>query len=404
MRILTFTNLYPSAAQPRHGIFIEHRVRRLVETGAAAVRVVAPVPWAPRAARRLFGHYASLADVSTAEVRHDVPVQHPRFFAVPKVTSWLNPLLMALGALPTVRRLQREEDFDVIDAHFVYPDGAAAVLLGAWLGKPVTVTARGTDINEFPQYLVPRTWIRWVLRRADALITVSAALRTAMLNLGANAQRVTVLRNGVDVKLFSPGDRQAVRAALNLQGPTLLSVGHLLADKGHHLVIQALAQLDGVHLLIVGDGPMRAELQALATRLGVAERIRWNGTLQQHELARYYAAADATVLASKLEGMPNVLLESIACGTPVIATNVGGNGEIVSSRDAGVLMSARSVDAVVEAYRELERIRPDRAAVRRHAEQFGWEPTTEGLLQLFHGLTAPEANSDRRGASPAHSG
>jgi glycosyltransferase involved in cell wall biosynthesis len=401
MRILTFTNLYPSSAQPRHGIFIEQRVRRLVETGEASVRVVAPKPWAPKFARRLFGHFASLADVPAFEERHDVAVRHPRFFAVPKVTSWLNPFLMALGALPTVQRLQREEDFDLIDAHFVYPDGAAAIFLGAWLGKPVTVTARGTDINEFPQYRVPRAWIRWVLSHADALITVSTALRDAMLKLGAAPERISVLRNGVDLSLFSPAGREAARAELNLRSPTLLSVGHLIPDKGHHFVIEALARLPGVQLVIVGEGPMRSDLQAMAKRLGVAERIIWRGTLPQQQLARHYAAADATVLASRLEGMPNVLLESIACGSPVIATNVGGAGEVVSSPAAGVLMKERSAASVVDAWRELERIGPDRVAVRRHAEQFGWAPTTQGLLQLFSQVLARAGASHAHGASTA---
>lgn len=389
MRILTFTNLYPSTAQPRHGIFIEHRVRQLVDTGEASVRVIAPAPWAPKVASRLFGHHAALADVPAAEVRHGIPVWHPRFFAVPKVTSWINPLLMALSALPLARKLQREDDFDLIDAHFVYPDGAAAVLLGAWLGKPVTVTARGTDINEFPRYRVPRAWIKWVTRHADALITVSAALSTALLDLGARPERVTVLRNGVDLTLFAPGDRQAARTELNLQQPVLLSVGHLIADKGHQFVIEALAELREVRLMIVGDGPMREELKTLAMRLGVAERITWTGIVSQQQLAKHYAAADVTVLASKLEGMPNVLLESIACGTPVIATNVGGNAEVINAHAAGILMKERSTRAVVEAYREIEHNVRDRDAVRRHAEQFGWASTTQGLLQLFGRLIPP---------------
>jgi teichuronic acid biosynthesis glycosyltransferase TuaC len=391
MKVLTFTNLYPSAALPRHGIFIEHRVRQLVASGAASVRVVAPVPWVPRASS-LFGHLSQYANVAASEVRGPVTVYHPRFFAVPKLTSWLNPFLIALAALPLVRRLQREEDFDLIDAHFFYPDGAAAVLLGRWLGKPVTVTARGTDINEFPQYAVPRRWIKWVTRRAAAMITVSAALRAALVRLGVPVERVSVLRNGVDLELFSPGDTESLRRTHKIDGPTLISVGHLIADKGHQFVIEALASLPDVRLIVVGDGPMRTELAALAERLGVADRVRWTGTLGQRALAEHYAIADATVLASKLEGMPNVLLESLACGTPVIATNVGGSGEVVTAPIAGVLMQERNAPAVVAAYRQLVEHngaeRGTRADVRRYAEQFGWAPTTLGLTQLFNEVIA----------------
>ncbi len=404
MRILTFTNLYPSTAQPRHGIFIEHRVRQLVASGEASVRVIAPVPWMP-VAGRLSARYAALARVPATDVRDGVRVWYPRFLAVPGLTSWLNPLLMALSVLPLVRRLQRESDFDLIDAHFFYPDGAAAVLLGQWLGKPVAVTARGTDINVFPNYLVPRRWIRWVARRAGALITVSASLRDALMRLGVERERVSVLRNGVDLELFAPVDREATRARLGLDGLVMISVGHLIPDKGHQFAIEALAQLPGASLLLAGDGPMRAELAALAARLAVADRVRWLGTLSQQQLARHYAAADITLLVSKIEGMPNVLLESLACGTPVIATNVGGSGEIVNAPIAGTLIEERTGAAVADAVRKLQLAAHERAAVRRHAEQFGWGPTTQGLLSLFAGLAGrASAASDAARASARAAG
>lgn len=386
MRVLTFTNLYPNAVQPRHGIFVEHRMRQLAASGEADVRVVAPVPWVPLD-DPAFRQFAVLARVPKADERHGITIRHPRFPAIPKITGWINPYSMALAALPTIRRMRRESgDFDLIDAHFVYPDGAAAVLLGGWLGKPVVVTARGTDLNEFPSYRVPRTWIRWVARRAAALITVSAALREELIKLSVPPERITVLRNGVDFEIFHLVDRAAVRAALGLTRPTLVSVGHLVENKGHHFVIEALRELPDVDLVIVGDGPMRADLVALAERLGVGSRIRWTGTLLQSQIAQYYAAATATVLASRSEGMPNVLLESLACGTPAIATDVGGIGEVVCAPEAGVLMHSRSGAAIVDAYRELMRDPPQPAAVRQHAERFSWGPTTQGQLQLFRSI------------------
>jgi teichuronic acid biosynthesis glycosyltransferase TuaC len=386
VRVLTFTNLYPNPVQPRHGIFVEHRTRQLAASGRATVRVVAPVPWVP-SSHRAFGRYAVLAQVPSHDERSGISISHPRFLAIPKLTGWLNPLSMALGAMPTIARLRREGgDFDLIDAHFVYPDGAAAVLLGAWLGKAVVVTARGTDVNEFLDYRVPRAWIRWVARRASALVTVSAALRERLLRLPVAPERVTVLRNGVDLELFKPLDRERVREELGLEGPLLLSVGHLLEAKGHQFVIEALQRLPGATLVVVGEGPMRDELQAVAERCGVAARVKWTGNVPHAALARYYAAADVTVLASKSEGMPNVLLESLACGTPVIATNVGGNAEVVSAPEAGVLMEGRSTDAVVDAYHELVQARISAQAVRGHAERFGWAPTTHAQLALFESI------------------
>ena len=387
MRVLTFTNLYPSAALPRHGIFIEHRLCQLLSTGSVEARVVAPIPWVPSSSR-LFGQYATYSRVPSSEQRRGVQIHRPRFLAVPKLTSWINPYSMALSAARTLRKLQQEQDFDVIDAHFVYPDGAAAVLLGKWFGKPVVVSARGTDIHTFPQYRVPRMWIEWVLREAAALVSVSGSLATRLQQLGAPASKISVLRNGVDLKLFAPGDRDVLRRELNLRGPLLLSVGHLVMDKGHHLVIEALPHLPDTNLVIVGDGPMRSRLQSLATELGVAGRVTWSGNVDQQTLVKYYGAADATVLASKEEGMPNVLLESMACGTPVVSADVGGASEVVDAAEGGILLKERTEQAIVEAVRALtERPRPQ-AAVRKHAERFSWSATTEGLLALFERVRA----------------
>lgn len=392
MRILTFTNLYPSAALPRHGIFIEHRLRQLVSTGAVSARVVAPLPWVPFRSS-IFGQYAAFNAVPAHEHRHGIEIHRTRFFAVPKLTSWLNPYAMALGALPTIRTLQQREDFDVIDAHFVYPDGAAAVLLAKWLGKPVVVSARGTDIHTFPRYRVPRMWILWVLREADALVSVSRALGERLGQLGALRHKVSVLRNGVDLDLFAPGDPARLRAELKLTGPLLLSVGHLVPDKGHHLVIAALADLPGMQLAIVGEGPQRSELQRLAAKMGVVERIAFVGNVPQSMLAKYYAAADITVLASRAEGMPNVLLESIACGTPVVSTNVDGAAEVVDADAAGLLVENRTEMDIAAAVRELMRVPRARVDVRKHAEQFSWTSTTEGLTALFGQLLTQSSSS-----------
>lgn len=374
IRLLTFTNLYPSAGRPRHGIFVEQRLRRLVETGTVRACVVVPVARGP---------FAADPSPATAE-RFGIPVRYVGFPAVRGLTTFLNPLVMAVAALRAVREMRsRHGDFDLIDAHFLYPDGVAAVLLGAWLGKPVLVTARGSDVNVAARERVAGACIRWAARRAAAVISVSEALRIALMARGVAAGRITVVRNGVDLATFRPLDRAAVRAGLGVTGPLLLCVGNLVPEKGYDLVLEALTRLPNARLIVIGDGPEEQRLQESAHALGLAGRVTWLAPVAQGELGRFYNAADVTVLASTREGMPNVLLESLACGTPVVATAVGGSTEIVASTEAGRLVPSRTAAALAAACQELLDSPPERTATRRYAERFGWAEPVAAQLALL---------------------
>ncbi len=384
LRILTFTTLFPNAAQPSHGVFVENRLRHLVASGQAKSWVVAPVPWFPTALARAFVQYAPYARVPAAEVRHDLPILHPRFLVLPKIGMTAAPGLLFAGAVASVRRLRAEVgDFDLIDAHYFYPDGVAAILLGRLLDKPVVITARGTDVNLIPQHSLPRRMILAAARHAAGIITVSQALKDGLTALGVRSARIEVLRNGVDLAMFQPRDRELARRRLGLTKPTLLSVGHLIERKGHDVVIGALPLLADYELLIAGEGPESGALTQLAARLGVADRLRFLGSVPHERLAEVYSAADALVLASSREGWPNVLLEAMACGTPVVASNIWGNPEVVTSPEAGRLMGERTPAAVAAAVAALLRQPPDRGATRRYAERFSWDATTEGQLRLF---------------------
>ena len=391
MKLLTFSTLFPNQQQPNHGIFVETRLRKLVASGEVTSRVVAPVPWFPSTDPR-FGKYALYAAVPAHEQRNGLEVIHPRYLTLPKIGMTVAPMLLAQGAKGAIGSLiDSGYDFDAIDAHYFYPDGVAAALLGRYFNKPVVITARGSDVNVFPAYRTARRMIQWSAGRAAGIITVSQSLKDRLIGLGVVPATITPLRNGVDLERFNPLDRDEVRARLGLSGYTLISVGHLIELKGHHLIIQALAKLPDVVLLIAGNGPDRAKLEALAQRLGVAERVRFLGALPQPELQQYFNAADLMVLASSREGWANVLLESMACGTPVVASAVGGSPEVVAAPEAGLLMSHYSSDGVVEAVQRLRDRNPDRAAVRRYAEGFGWDFTTRGQIDLFQKIIVDHA-------------
>jgi glycosyltransferase involved in cell wall biosynthesis len=382
MKILTFSTLYPHAARPSHGIFVETRLRHLLASGKVESQVVAPVPWFPSCNDR-FGEYAVHARAPREERRHGIQVLHPRYPLLPKLGMTLSPFLLAHAVRPVLERILRSYPFDLIDAHYFYPDGVAAAMLGRHLGKPVVITARGTDVNLIPRYRLPRAMIRWAARRAAGIITVARALKDDLIRVGVPGEGIEVLRNGVDLQLFRPIEREATRRKLGFSRATLVSVGHLIPRKAHDLVIQALPRLPETDLVVIGDGPERAALDALARQSGVGDRVRFVGAVAQDELRDYYGAADVLVLASSREGWANVLLESMACGTPVVASRAGGSPEVVSAAEAGVLMEERTPQAVAEGVQRLLARYPDRTETRRYAEKFSWEETTRGQLRLF---------------------
>ncbi len=400
MKILTFTTLFPNAAQPIHGIFVENRLRHLLASGRLGATVLAPVPWFPFTAP-LFGAYAAHARAPRRACRHGIEIHHPRYPVLPKVGMNLAPSLLYHAVRPALARLVRQGlEFDLIDAHYFYPDGVAAVRLGRAFGKPVTITARGTDLNLIADLPGPRRQIAQAAARADGLITVCRALKDKLVELGTAANRVVVLRNGVDLELFRPTDRTAARHALAVahtdQNPVLASVGHLIARKGHDLVIDALPALPAATLLIAGEGPERANLERRATALGVSGRVRFLGRIDHDRLRQVYNAADLLVLASSREGWANVLLEAMACGTPVVASDIWGTPEVVADPAAGLLMAAREPAALADAVNRLLARPPARDATRRYAEGFDWRATTTGQIELFAALLA----RPRRAAAP----
>jgi glycosyltransferase involved in cell wall biosynthesis len=317
-----------------------------------------------------------------AEEQEGTTVLHPRFLSLPGVAKWADGLLLALSALPAVWRLRRDFPFDVIDAHFGYPEGVAAALLGRLFGVPVVLTLRGSEVR-IERDLLRRPQLAWALRAAGRVIAVSQELADLAVRLGLPRARVKVIGNGVDPDLFRPLDRAACRRELGIAGggPFLLTVGTLSERKGAHLVIDAMAllsdRLPGLRYLLVGGaGAEGAEGEALARRAarrGIAERVLFAGARPPAELPLWYGAADLFVLPSSLEGCPNVVVEALACGTPVAATPAGSVPELLADPEVGTIVPRRDAESVAAAIAS-SLARPwDRARVSREARARSWE-------------------------------
>lgn len=390
LSILTATTLFPNSVQRAHGVFVETRLRHLLASGEVTAHVLAPIPWLPPMVR--YSSYGPLQSVPSRVERNGLVIEHPRYLVVPKFGMTVTPRTLYRAMRERfVALLKQGHRFDLIDAHYFYPDGVAAVRLAREFDLPVTITARGTDLNLIPEFPAPRRMILDAAEKADGLITVCAALKDTLVEMGVADQRVTVLRNGVNLELFRPMDRQAARQSLGFVRRTLVSVGLLIDRKGHHHIIRALRNLPETDLVIAGDGPDRRALERLAETEGVKDRVRFLGSVDQNRLREIYNAADALVLASSREGWANVLLEAMACGTPVVASAVWGTPEVVARPEAGMLMPSLDPEGVVAGVQRLFAAYPDHAATRRYAENFNWDATTEGQLALFRAIL------DRRG-------
>jgi len=392
LRILTFTTLYPNAAKPQHGVFVENRLRQLLISGDVSARVLAPVPYFPFRGER-FGLYAAFARSPLSETRFEIEIDHPRFLTIPKLGMIAAPfLLYASSRLAMTRMLRAGQLFDLIDAHYFYPDGVAAVMLGRTFGLPVTITARGTDINVVPDHIVPRRLIQWAATNADGVIAVSSALAAKLSGLGIERSRITVLRNGIDATMFRPvapfggGDRA-------VPSPLAVSVGNLVPLKGHDLAISTLPRIPELNLWIVGAGPERGRLEALSRSLKVETRVRFLGVLQHERMPEMYSAADVLILASEREGWPNVLLEAMACGARVVATNVSDVPSIITGPVAGAWIRERNLPALVRALREVLATPISREETRAHALNFTWHTTTHGQISLFRSILARKRQS-----------
>ena len=385
-RVLVFSSLFPSAARPRHGIMVEMRLRQLMRDYQLDARVIAPVPWFPFSSA-IFGEYAKLAATPRKAVRDTgLQVAYPRYLMVPRVGIPLQPESMARAALPELDSLQRAGWVpDIIDAHYFYPDGVAAALLAKRIQRPLVVTARGSDINVLGRMPAAARRIVWAAQQAAAVIAVSPRLKEGLVALGVDEAKIVVLRNGVDLELFKPDDQGAAseRCGLPRSGRIAACVGNLLPVKGQALAIEALAHLPDWHLVLVGDGPTRGQLVSLSQRLGVDGRVRFIPTMPQKDLRHLYSSIDVLLLPSEREGWPNVVLEALACGRPVVATDAGAVGEMLSDPRVGRVVRGRDPAPFAAAVTDMLSSAGSCEEIRSHASRFDWSTISRGQMDVF---------------------
>ncbi len=385
MRILTFTALYPNKANPLQGIFIHQRAKHLARRPGNSVEIIAPVAYFP--SWLPVPRWRHLSDIPHEEEIDGLRVHHPRYPLLPGVSMPAHGMLMYLGSLSLARRLHGENRFDCLDAHFLYPDGFAAVRIGRRLGLPVIVSARGTDINLYPSFRLIRGMLRWTMSNAAGAIAVSADLKSKMISLGTPETKVRVIPNGIDPERFQPLDARSARNQLGLPEEAVIavSVGYLIESKGHHLLIAAIARLlerfPKLRLYVIGDGVYRPRLEELVRAKQLQEHVFLIGNRPNKELSLWFNAADLSCLISSREGWPNAVSEALACGTPVLATRAGGIPEIITSPERGMFVEP-NVDSIAAGLEQALTKRWNREEIARYSRSRSWD-TVAAEVEAF---------------------
>lgn len=379
MKVLVITNLFPTPWDPRRGTFNRQQFQRLARRHA--VHVLTAVDFRERLGPRQ-------ADANVPGIHTD----HFTFYHPPGVGRCLNAVCFFLCALWQRGRALRAARYDVLLASWAFPDAVAAGWIARLLGIPYVVKVHGSDLNVQAQARLRRPQVRQAMRHAGGVVAVSKALAAKAVALGAPAACVETVYNGVDAWLFHPGDRAAARRKLGVppEVPLVLYVGNLKTSKGCHDLVSAFPALAARHhdarLVFVGDGPDRASLAA-AARSVCGEHVRFQGACEHAALADWFRAADLLCLPSHNEGVPNVVLEAMACGTPVVATAVGGIPEVLPAL-AGILVPPRDPRRLGVALVDALEGRFDAHAIAAHAAAFRWDDNIDHLERMLERVAA----------------
>lgn len=401
MHVLSIATLFPNPVRPSFGVFVGNQMRAIVASGQVDLTIVSPLgipPW-PLSLRE---PYVRLKDIPETTQAAGLTVHYPRFTTFPKVGGDTNPGRIAKAVLPLVRKLHAQKPFYLVDAQFFFPDGPAAAIIARELGLPLTIKSRGADIHFWGQRPIALKQMLAAAQQAAGLLAVSQALRADMIALGMPAERIAVHYTGLDREKFHPINRGAARALVsampNLQiwseGPLLVTPGALIARKGQALVIEALTHLPpDTRLALAGAGEDEGRLRGLAKRLGLAERVQFLGLVDHELLPHVLCAADVLVLPSASEGLANVWVEGLACGTPIVIPDIGGAREIVSDESAGRI-AARTPEAIASAVRDILAAPPAQTDVAEHVSRFSWNVNAQNLIRFWEDVMAPTARPE----------
>jgi glycosyltransferase involved in cell wall biosynthesis len=394
MRVLFVTELWP----PHGGSFVFEQVKSVASHVSVTVVVLIPHPPNLSRYRSQRSRFANKSEAP--ELEHTISVYYLRYRTIPELGKYLNSA-QAFRALARFLR-RHNEQFDLVHAHFAYTTGFAAVRAGRNFSLPVMVATYGSDINFYtkrtPQNFAAALFTIWALRHATAITALSKDLAAKIAALGISHRQITVIPLGIRETIFFPrGEKTMLRRQLQLPtaGPLFLFAGNWVPVKGLNYLFEAFArvcqQLQEAKLIMIGSGELQPLLKRQAQKIGIVNQIIWIGQKAHAEIPLWMSAADFLVLPSLSEGYGLVALEALACGTPVIASRVGGIPEILTSNDFGILVPPRDSEALARAMLEAAGRKWEMKKLVDYAHAHTWSKQTQDLLKLYQNVMKQRA-------------
>ena len=390
MRVLAISLLFPNSVYPNRGIFVLNRLRAV--SRYADVKVINPIAWFPFCSR--LERYKDYHRIPKKETIDGIEVYHPRFLSIPLVLKVVVAVTYCLAVLPVALRLRKKWRYDLVDLHWTFPDLPAGRLLSWLLGVRQLVTVRGTPAL-FPKERSPRrALVRILLAKSDHVVTLSDELRDLSVSQGVSKDRISTIRNGVDVSRFRYLEIESCRARLGIPADqrTILGIGYVTPRKGFDRIIASLPEVlkecPEAKLYLLGpdgsaaQGDCGQELKRLIESLNIKDRVHFVGEVPNQDLILWYNAADCFCLSSRSEGCPNVLLEALACGCPVVATAVGSVPEVVTDESMGMVVP-NSTEGVRSGLLSVLSTSYDREKTAAQMEMCDWDWCARQVVEIY---------------------
>jgi glycosyltransferase involved in cell wall biosynthesis len=385
MKILFVSSLFPNSLQPNKGIFSFQIVREM--SRLSELRVIAPVPSiGVLSCLDSLKNYRTNLPISDIELIDGIHVDHPRYFAIPKM-GFLHPATLYTSLVPLINKIHSAWGIDVVNCHWIFPDGVAVQRVCAAIGIPVMLTPLGSDIHKYGGFRLRRSVLRNALLGADRVSVLNSPMWEVCKELGVSLSRLTIIPNGVDTAKFTLLDRTESRKALGLDdsGRIILFVGNLDPVKGIDTLLRALAILNKINknkvkLIIIGSGYLEQKLKQLANILGIIDSVFFVGSVKHENIPIWMNAADCLCLPSISEGHPNVMMESLACGTPVVASSVGSIPDFIDN-ESGFTSRPSDFEGLAANLANCMKIEYNRVKVRNRVADYTWENCAKNYLQ-----------------------